>query len=64
LARPAAPLPESLKLRYQMITIPVHDSIPGSSIPEPDIYQYHSPKTLAPFIIYKLNTGPNGHALY
>ena len=64
IARTAVTLPESLKLRYQMITIPVHDSIQGNSIPEPDIYQYHSPKTLVPFIIYKLNTGTNGHGLY
>ena len=63
IARTAVTLPESLKLRYQMITIPVHDSIQGNSIPEPDIYQYHSPKTLVPFIIYKLNTSTNGHGL-
>ena len=54
-------LPDFLKPHYETITIPVHDSIKGDSIPEPDAYQYQSVQTRAPFIIYKLKAGTNDH---
>lgn len=54
-------LPDFLRPHYEMITIPVHDSVQAGSVPEPDIYQYHSVPARTPFIIYKLKAGANGH---
>ncbi|MGA2240779.1 MAG: hypothetical protein ABSH11_01900 [Verrucomicrobiota bacterium] len=54
-------LPKFLKPRYEMITIPVHDSPRCDSVPEPDLYQYQSVQARAPFIIYKLKAGANDH---
>ena len=54
-------LPEFLKPRYEMITIPVHDSLEGDSIPEPDLYQYQSVQSRVPFVLYKLNAGASVH---
>jgi len=51
----AVALPDFLKSHYEKITIPVHDSALGDSIPEPDAYQYQTIQTRVPFIIYKLN---------
>jgi hypothetical protein len=62
MAQEAVALPDFLKPLYEMITIPVHDSLRGDSIPEPDIYQYQSVPTRVPFILYKLNAGA-GHGL-
>jgi Dolichyl-phosphate-mannose-protein mannosyltransferase len=39
---------------YDKITISVHDSALGDSIPEPDFYQYETAQTKAPFVIYRL----------
>jgi hypothetical protein len=55
--RDATTLPDYLKPYYEEITISVHDSVRGDSLPEPDIYQYHSVQTREPFIIYRLKTG-------
>ena len=52
----AVALPEFLKSHYEKITILVHDSALGDSIPEPDSYQYQTVQTRVPFVIYKLNT--------
>jgi hypothetical protein len=60
-AQDAVALPDFLKPYYEEITIPVHDSIKADSIPEPDIYQYQSVQSRAPFIIYKLKAGTNDH---
>jgi 4-amino-4-deoxy-L-arabinose transferase-like glycosyltransferase len=56
----AVPLPESLKSRYEMITILVHDSALGDSFPEPDIYQCLTVQTRVPFVIYKLKAAADG----
>jgi 4-amino-4-deoxy-L-arabinose transferase-like glycosyltransferase len=40
--------------RYEKITISVHDSALGDTIPEPDFYQYQTATNQEPFIIYKL----------
>jgi 4-amino-4-deoxy-L-arabinose transferase-like glycosyltransferase len=50
-----APLPDVLKPDYTPISIPVHDSPLGDSLPEPGCYQYHTAQTTVPFLIYKLN---------
>jgi 4-amino-4-deoxy-L-arabinose transferase-like glycosyltransferase len=63
MAQEAVELPDFLKPYYETITIPVHDSSRGGSIPEPDAYQYHSAQTRVPFVIYKLNAGASGHEL-
>jgi hypothetical protein len=60
-AQDAVILPDFLKPYYETITIPVHGSIKGDSIPEPDIYQYQSVQTRVPFIIYKLRAGASDH---
>jgi hypothetical protein len=52
-------LPDFLKPHYETITIPVHDSLKGDGIPEPDAYQYQSVQARVPFIIYKLRAGTN-----
>jgi len=57
MAQEPVALPDFLKPHYEMITIPVHDSLRGDSIPEPDAYQYQSVPTQAPFVLYKLNAG-------
>ena len=54
-------LPEFLRPHYEMITIPVHDSVQAGSVPEPDIYQYHSVPARVPFILYKLKADTNDH---
>ena len=54
-------LPEFLRPHYEMITIPVHDSVQAGSVPEPDVYQYHSVPARVPFILYKLKAGTNDH---
>jgi 4-amino-4-deoxy-L-arabinose transferase-like glycosyltransferase len=54
-------LPDFLKPHYETITLPVHDSFKGDSIPEPDMYQYQSVQTRVPFIIYRLKAGTNDH---
>jgi hypothetical protein len=63
MAQDPVALPDFLKPHYETITIPVHDSIKGDSIPEPDAYQYQTVQTRVPFVLYKLNAGANGHGL-
>jgi 4-amino-4-deoxy-L-arabinose transferase-like glycosyltransferase len=58
-ARPPVALPDYLKSHYRLITIPVHDSVPGGSMPEPDYYEYKTAKTFVPFFIYQLNEPTN-----
>jgi hypothetical protein len=48
-----------VKSHYTLITIPVHDSTMFDSIPEPDVYQYHTSATRVPFQIYQLNANTN-----
>jgi len=62
-AQEAVALPDFLKSHYETITIPVHDSIKGDSIPEPDAYQYQSVQSRVPFVLYKLNADTNGQRL-
>lgn len=57
MSQEAVALPEFLKPHYEKITILVHDSALGDSIPEPDSYQYQTVQARVPFIIYKLNAG-------
>lgn len=52
-------LPDFLQPHYTPITISVHDSPQGDSVPEPRYYQYQSAKTRAPFQIYELNSRTN-----
>ena len=59
----AVALPDFLKPFYRTITISVHDSVRGDSIPEPDSYRYHSVQVRAPFILYRLNAGTNDQRL-
>jgi hypothetical protein len=54
--RESMALPDFLKPHYTLITISVHDSTMFDSIPEPDVYQYHTTSALVPFQIYQLNT--------
>ena len=61
MAQDSVALPDFLNPYYETITLSVHDSARGDSIPEPDAYQYQSVQTRAPFIIYKLKTGANDH---
>jgi 4-amino-4-deoxy-L-arabinose transferase-like glycosyltransferase len=58
-AQEAVSLPDFLKPHYEMITIPVHDSVQAGSVPEPDIYQYRSVPARVPFTIYKLRPAPD-----
>ncbi len=60
-AQDSVALPEFLKPHYETITIPVHDSVQAGSVPEPDIYQYHSVQARVPFTIYKLKSVANDH---
>lgn len=60
-AQDTVALPDFLKPHYELITLPVHDSVKGDSVPEPDIYQYRSVPVRVPFIIYKLKAGTNDH---
>jgi 4-amino-4-deoxy-L-arabinose transferase-like glycosyltransferase len=57
--REAVALPDFVKSHYTLITIPVHDSTMFDSIPEPDVYQYHTSATRVPFQIYQLNANTN-----
>jgi 4-amino-4-deoxy-L-arabinose transferase-like glycosyltransferase len=56
--REPAALPE-LQPRYTLITIFVHDSSMFNSIPEPDVYQFHTMAARVPFQIYQLNANTN-----
>ncbi|MGA2179978.1 MAG: glycosyltransferase family 39 protein [Verrucomicrobiota bacterium] len=58
-AQESVALPEFLRPHYEMITIPVHDSVQAGSVPEPDIYQYRSVPARVPFTIYKLRPAPD-----
>jgi hypothetical protein len=35
----------------------VHDSLMNKSMPEPDLYEYHTTGKYAPFLIYRLKPG-------
>jgi len=56
-------LPDFLRPYYEPVTLRVHDSVRGDSIPEPDVYQYQSASNFVPFLIYRLNTGTNGYRI-
>jgi hypothetical protein len=62
-AQEAVALPDFLKPHYNAITITVHDSVLGGSIPEPDVYQYQSAPVRAAFTIYRLNPVTNDYRL-
>lgn len=47
-------LPDFLASYYEKITVAVHDSSRGDTIPEPDAYQYRTSTKLSPFVMYKL----------
>jgi 4-amino-4-deoxy-L-arabinose transferase-like glycosyltransferase len=53
------PVPDYFKSHYRLITIPVHDSVLGDSMPEPDYHEYKTTDTLVPFVIYQLNEHTN-----
>ncbi|HUE37257.1 MAG TPA: hypothetical protein VMO20_07685 [Candidatus Acidoferrum sp.] len=54
-ARAPVMVPDYIKSHYRLITISVHDSVLGDSMPEPDYHQYKTAQTLVPFVIYQLN---------
>ena len=60
-AQAPAQLPD-LFSHYTLITIPVHDSRLGDSVPEPEYYRYKTVQNLAPFLIYQLNANTNESA--
>ena len=47
-------LPDSLKPRYEKITLSVHNSTQVDTIPEPEAYELQTAGSMAPFVIYKL----------
>jgi 4-amino-4-deoxy-L-arabinose transferase-like glycosyltransferase len=58
-AQPPVAVPDYIKSHYRLITISVHDSPLGDSMPEPDYYQYKTTQVRAPFLIYQLNEPTN-----
>jgi 4-amino-4-deoxy-L-arabinose transferase-like glycosyltransferase len=59
LAQAPVAVPDYFKSHYRLITISVHDSVLGDSMPEPDYHEYKAAKTFVPFVIYQLNRQTN-----